>query len=50
MRLMLRARFLAACHELWNIRNSPKHRIWRTYRWFGLETISVFYTCGKEFK
>lgn len=49
-RLMIRARFFAALHCLWNIRQLGKHRIWRLYRAWGFQTFRVFCDCGKEFK
>ena len=51
VRIMLRARFLAACHALrWLAVLSGEHRIWRVTDHWGFRTSRVFCDCGKEFR
>lgn len=50
MSLQVRARLGANLHALAHLFNGfTDHRIWRIYRWWGLDTQRVFCECGAEF-
>jgi hypothetical protein len=52
MSLLIRARAKGAVH-IWRhftlTGGFNGHRIWRLYRWFGFDTLSVFCECGMQF-
>lgn len=48
MTLMVLPRVRAASHILRHTFRGD-HKIWRLYRWWGLDTHAVFCSCGKAF-